>query len=138
MSIKYKEIKEFNQDEISKLYFDAGWSSYTNDLSLLMEAYKCSLNVYGAYSEGELVGIVRVVGDGLTIIYIQDLIVLKSHQRQGIATELLNHVLQKYKQVRQMCLMSDNDSKLVKFYNANNFIEVNRLSAVSYMYHVIK
>ena len=36
-----------------------------------------------AYDEDRLVGLIRVVGDGLTIVFIQDLLVYPQYQRQG-------------------------------------------------------
>ncbi len=133
--IEYKIIKVFNDEDIEYIYKDAGWSNYTNDIPMLISAFENSLYVYGAYEDNKLVGLVRVVGDGLTIIYIQDLLVLKSYQRQGIATKLLQNILEKYKSVRQICLMSDNDNDLIQFYNFNNFIEVHKLNAESYLYY---
>lgn len=132
--ITYKKLDNFNEIDILHLYTDAGWNNYTNDIQTLISAFKNSLIVYGAYDADQLVGIIRIVGDSLTIIYIQDLLVLKSHQRQGIATKLIDIIVSKYEKVRQICLMSDNDQNLIKFYNSNKFIQVHKLNAVSYLY----
>lgn len=66
-------------------------------------------------------GLVRVVGDGLTIIYIQDILVLKSHQNQGIATHLMTRVLDKFKAVRQKVLLTDEAPDVRHFYEKNGF-----------------
>lgn len=130
--IIYKEMKKFNKDEIYNLYNDAKWSNYLNDLDLLIRAFEESLYVYAAYLDDK--GLIRVVGDGLTIVYIQDLLVLKKYQRQKIASHLLDHTLDKYQDVRQITLMSDDDENLRKFYRKNNFKEVNNLNVISYLY----
>lgn len=44
----------------------------------------------GAYDHSQLVGLIRVVGDGLTFIYVQDLLVNSAYQRRGIGTKLIN------------------------------------------------
>ncbi|EOU1920930.1 GNAT family N-acetyltransferase, partial [Clostridium perfringens] len=66
-----KDIKS-----ISSLYESAGWFDYTEDLGKLEEAFKNSLKIISAWHEEKLIGLIRVVGDGLTIIYIQDIVVL--------------------------------------------------------------
>lgn len=133
--IYYEEMKDFdNTDDIFTLYEDAGWIMYTRNFDNLINGFKKSLLVIGAYDENKLVGLIRIVGDGCTIIYIQDLIVLKAYQRQKIATNLINNVLKRYSNVRQIILMSDNDDSLIKFYNSNKFMQVEKYNAVSYMY----
>lgn len=56
--------------------------------------------VISAWDKDELIGLVRVVGDGLTIIYVQDILVLKSYKRKRIGLKLLQYVLDEYKDVR--------------------------------------
>lgn len=133
-NIEYKELETFKYEEIYTLYNDAGWTNYLDDMDLLLEALKNSLYIYAVYSNNKMIGLIRVVGDGLTIIYIQDLLILNKYQRKGIGSYLLNHILDKYKNVRQIVLMSDEDNILRKFYNYNSFKEVNKLKAISYLY----
>ena len=70
---KIKEYKNYNADEILSLYKDAGWISYTEKPQMLKEAYEKSFCVLGAYEEDKLIGIIRAVGDGASILYIQDI-----------------------------------------------------------------
>ncbi len=135
MKIRYKKITVFNKNQIYLLYNDAGWTSYTSNIEQLILALKNALEVYGAFDKDKLIGLLRIVGDKHTIIYIQDLLVLKSYQRKGIASELLHIVLAKYKHVRQICLMSDDTLELRKFYNQSNFHELEKMKAVGYMYY---
>ena len=81
--ITYKKMFDFNQFQILNLYNDAGWSNYTNDPDQLLLAFENSLLVYGAFHKDKLVGVIRIVGDAHTIIYIQDLLVLHAYQRKG-------------------------------------------------------
>src|SRR5699024_12750383 len=62
------------------LYKAVGWSNYYKKPSMLKKAYENSLYIIGAYLNEELIGVIRVVGDGSSIIYIQDILVSPKHQ----------------------------------------------------------
>lgn len=121
MTINYSNEKYIDKERLESLYNDAEWYAYTNDLDLLQQAIEQSLYVLTAWEEDTLVGLIRVVGDGLTIIYIQDILVLKEYQNQGIATEMLQHVLTKYDNVRQKVLLTDEAPDVRHFYEKNGF-----------------
>jgi len=95
-NIIYKSYKQFKEDEILKIYESVGWVNYTENPDMLRKAYKNSLTVLGAYDGNNLVGIISVVGDGHSIIYIQDIIVRPDYQRSGIGSILLQEVLSMY------------------------------------------
>ncbi len=63
------------------------------NMTELEQGYRNSLLVLAAYENDVLLGIIRMVGDGFTIVWIQDILVLPSRQRQGIGTALLKAVL---------------------------------------------
>lgn len=94
--MKYKESKNIPLDQLVSLYNSVGWTSYTTDVSQLQQAISQSLTVITAWEEEKLVGLIRGVGDGVTILYIQDVLVLPSHQRLGVGTTLMTHVLSLY------------------------------------------
>lgn len=72
--MEIKEYAKYNADEIRGLYSQVGWTAYTENMKALEQGYQNSLLVLAAYENGELLGIVRVVGDGFTIILIQEYI----------------------------------------------------------------
>lgn len=121
MTINFSIEKHIDKEQLEQLYNDAEWYAYTNDLELLQQAVNQSLYVLTAWEEDTLVGLIRVVGDGLTIIYIQDILVLKEYQNQGIATEMLQQVLTKYENVRQKVLLTDEAPDVRHFYEKNGF-----------------
>lgn len=131
-NITYKQINKFNEDEIKNLYEDAGWTSYTNDLTKLMKALEASLMVISAWDEEKLIGLIRVIGDGLIIIYIQDILVLNSYKRKGIGSKLLKYVLENYKDVRQKVLLTDDGEETRGFYEANGFISCDKGQTVAF------
>jgi ribosomal protein S18 acetylase RimI-like enzyme len=120
-NIVYKPYKGYGEEEILKLYETVGWVNYTQKPEMLRKAYENSLYVLAACDNGELVGIIRVVGDGHSIIYIQDIIVRPDHQRMGIGSRLLNEVMTVYSNVYQKILLTLNEEKTVKFYESIGF-----------------
>ncbi len=120
--IIYSEL-HFNKPAILKLYKDNEWTLYTENPKKLFDGILNSLYCYGAYDKKRLVGLVRVVGDNNTIIYIQDILILKSYQNKGIGTKLLSDIINKYEGVRQLILTTDNSVMQKKFYEKNGFVE---------------
>ena len=75
----------------------------------------------GAYEDEKLLGIIRVVGDGHSIIFIQDILILPEYQHQGIGTALIQAILEMYSHVYQKSLMTDNTEKTIGFYKSLGF-----------------
>ena len=131
--MEIKEYKEYKEDEIKRLYSEVGWSSYTENMSVLEQGYKNSLLVLAAYENEELLGIIRVVGDGFTIVFVQDILVFPEKQRQGVGTALLKAVLAQYPDVRQIELITDNTPKTVAFYKSLGFYELSEIGCCGFM-----
>ena len=86
--------------------------------NMLKNAYANSLKILAAYENEKLLGIIRVVGDGYSIVFIQDIIVLPEYQRHGIGTALLKKILEIYQNVYQKSLLTDNTDKTIQFYKS--------------------
>jgi ribosomal protein S18 acetylase RimI-like enzyme len=127
----YQELR-FDEPQILALYEANQWTNYTLHKETLFEGIKQSLYCYGAYDKNTLVGLIRVVGDGHTIIYIQDILVHPLYHRQGIGTKLMNHVLQKYQTVRQIILTTDNTVEQKSFYESLDFVAYEELDLVGF------
>jgi len=95
--------------EAVSLYDAVGWTAYTRDPEALVEAIAQSHLVVTARGDGRLVGLARTISDGVTICYLQDLLVHPDHQRGGIGRALLDRLLREYAGVRQFVLMTDRD-----------------------------
>lgn len=132
MEIKFSRDKEYKLGQLEKLYNDVEWYAYTNDLDVLQQAISRSLEVISAWNGDELVALIRVVGDGLTIIYIQDILVLNAYQNQGIATQLMQQILEKYKHVRQKVLLTEEAPDVRRFYEKNGFESCDKGSLVAF------
>ena len=131
--MEIREYKNFRLDEIVNLYRSVGWSNYLERVNTLQEAYESSLHVLGAYDSGQLVGVIRVVGDGQTIVFVQDIIVLPKYQRKGIGTKLLRTLMDKYKHVYQMELLTDNTEKTKAFYRSVGFTVADEMGCIAFI-----
>ena len=65
--MEYKFIKDIDIKHLLDLYNNANWIAYTKEPSKLKQAITNSLLVISAWDNDTLVGLSRVVGDGLTI-----------------------------------------------------------------------
>lgn len=108
--LRFAEYKTYNEAEIMALYSSVGWSNYTNNPAMLRKAY------LAAYADGKLVGILRAVGDGASVVFLQDLIVLPEFQRHGIGSQLMRKVMEKYADVYQLQLLTEASEKNIAFY----------------------
>lgn len=118
--------------EVLALYKSVGWSMYTRDPARLERALTYSLMVLGAYEGKQLVGLIRAVGDGETILFIQDLLVLPEYQRRGIGKQLIEALLERFPEVRQRVLLTDDDPKTRNFYKAAGFVESQQVGVIAF------
>ncbi|MBO2946256.1 GNAT family N-acetyltransferase [Paenibacillus sp. F411] len=132
MILVERNSKNINIEQLEKLYNDVQWYAYTNDLIVLQQAISQSLEVISAWDGEELVALIRVFGDGLTIIYIQDILVLNAYQNQGIATQLVQQILKKYINVRQKVLLTEEAPDVRHFYEKNDFQSCDKGSLVAF------
>jgi ribosomal protein S18 acetylase RimI-like enzyme len=133
MDFEIKENIAPNMDELIALYDNVGWSNYTNNPQMLKEAYNNSLKIISAWDKNRLIGIIRVVGDGHSIIYIQDLLVLKEYQGKGIGSKLLSIIVKEYENVYQKILLTENQTSTVKFYEHCGFSKSDEFGCVAFV-----
>ena len=131
--MEIRTYTKFQLDEILPLYTQVGWTAYTEDLPALERGFQHSLLVLAAYENDALLGLIRVVGDGATVILIQDILVDPEKQRQGIGSALLKAVLDRYPNVRQIQLTTDDTPKTVAFYQSLGFSELSALGCCGFM-----
>ena len=131
--MEIRTYTKFQLDEILPLYTQVGWTAYTEDMPALERGFQHSLLVLAAYENDALLGLIRVVGDGATVILIQDILVDPEKQRQGIGSALLKAVLDRYPNVRQIQLTTDDTPKTVAFYQSLGFSELSALGCCGFM-----
>jgi ribosomal protein S18 acetylase RimI-like enzyme len=133
MNYDVRETKQISNEKITELYKSVGWSKYIEDVDKMKRAFENSLLVLSAWKDDELLGLVRVIGDGETILYIQDLLVKPSAKRQGIASMLVKSVIDKYPGVRQKVLITDDNVESTSFYQSIGFKESTKLNIKAFV-----
>ena len=114
----YRKYEGDSPEKVLSLYESVGWTNYTWRPEMLRQAYAHSLFALTAYDKDVLAGVVQLVGDGASILYVQDLLVRPADQRRGIASELLCRALAQYPQVYPTVLLTDDTEKTRAFYQA--------------------
>lgn len=112
------------REETLALYEAVGWSAYLEDPEALHRAIAGSARVVSARQDGELVGLARVISDGASIAYLQDVLVAPRMHRRGLGRRLVEAVLEPYADLRQQVLLTGDDPGQRAFYEALGMTEV--------------
>ena len=119
ITIKKQEIVKL--EDVLHLYQAVGWTNYTHQPQMLEQALSHSLAIYVALDGDAVVGLIRLIGDGFSSVFVQDLIVLPSYQRQGIGSSLMKEALEDFKEAYQVQLATEQTEKNVGFYRSMGF-----------------
>ena len=119
IAIKKQEIVKL--EDVLHLYQAVGWTNYTHQPQMLEQALSHSLVIYVALDGDAVVGLIRLVGDGFSSVFVQDLIVLPSYQRQGIGSSLMKEALKDYKDAYQVQLVTEETERTLEFYRFMGF-----------------
>lgn len=128
----YKDSDE-QLAQLTALYESVGWTNYTQNPAMLRAAYQHSLLTLAALDGQRLAGVLRAVGDGASIVFVQDLLVLPAYQRRGLGTRLMRALLQRYPQVYQLELMTDDTEKTTAFYRSLGFMPMDELGCRGFL-----
>lgn len=96
MIITYKDEKNIDEKNLENIFNPLDWLS-TKDTKILKRALSLSTDVFTAWDENKLVGIVQVIADGGITVHVHYLVVLPEYRNNGIGTKLMNMVIEKYK-----------------------------------------
>ncbi len=130
--MEIREYREYNEREILPLYAAAGWTAYTAHPETLRKAFESSAIILAAYEGDKLTGLLRAVGDGQTVMFIQDLLVDPEHRRKGAGTALLKAIQERFRHVRQMHLVTDDTPETAAFYQAAGFTELSEAGCLGF------
>ncbi|HEL2201545.1 TPA: GNAT family N-acetyltransferase [Streptococcus suis] len=132
--ITYKHNPQLDFQAVLDLYASVDWTGYTSRPEMLEKSLEHSLLVLVAFDSDRLVGLLRAVGDGHSIVFIQDILVLPPYQRQGIGRHLLEQAVTHFPGIYQLHLLTDNTEKTRSFYEELGFTAVESLDCVAYTY----
>ena len=119
ISVRKQDVVKL--EDVLHLYQAVGWTNYTNQPQMLEQALSHSLVIYVALDGDAVVGLIRLVGDGFSSVFVQDLIVLPTYQRQGIGSALMKQALGDFKGAYQVQLVTEQTEKNVGFYRSIGF-----------------
>ena len=130
---------EYKQDipamtDLVALYSSVGWTNYTNNPTMLEEAVEASLWQLAVFDEEALVAYIRLVGDGHSVLLVQDLLVRPDYQRQGIGKKLLEKALETFPHVYQRLLVTERSEKNLAFYQSLGFVELSEQACTGMIY----
>ena len=131
--MEIREYKTYNDKEILRLYSSVVWTDYTDYPDVLRKGFENSMLTLASYEGDQLLGIIRAVGDGYTIVFVQDILVFPEHQRKGVCSALLQAILDRYSHVRQIVLATDNTPKTIAFYKSMGFREMSEIGCCGFM-----
>lgn len=131
-NIEFRQTKNINSQALKSLYENAGWTSYTSNMQVLLKAVENSLYVISAWHDNKLIGLLRAVGDGEVILYIQDILVLDTYKRKGIGRKLMETAMDKYKNARQFVLLTEDTKETRLFYESLGFTSCDKGKAVAF------
>ncbi|MEJ2109311.1 MAG: GNAT family N-acetyltransferase [Acidobacteriota bacterium] len=94
MNVEFNEVKSAPVEDIVALYRSAGWWKESPEArSIIPDMIRgsfCFMVVRSA--EGKTIGMGRVISDGFSDAYIQDVVVLEDHRGNGIGRELIGRL----------------------------------------------
>ena len=119
ISVRKQDVVKL--EDVLHLYQAVGWTNYTNQPQMLEQALPHSLAVYLAFDGEKIVGLIRLVGDSFSSVFVQDLIVLPTYQRQGIGSALMKQALGDFKGTYQVQLVTEQTERTLGFYRSMGF-----------------
>ncbi|MBM7636988.1 GNAT family N-acetyltransferase [Streptococcus saliviloxodontae] len=129
-------FQSFGSEQISRvetIYAEMGWTNYLGNTRQLTKAFDQSLDILGVFDGAKLVGFIRCVGDGEHILMVQDLIVAKAYQQQGLGSQLFQTIWDKYAHVRMFQVNTDLEDPVDNhFYQKFGMKKLEEGSMVSY------
>lgn len=126
-------LRSYDEGAVLALYAAVGWTNYTQRPEMLRRAFAGSLCTLCAYDGGRIAGLVRAVGDGASVLYVQDLLVLPEYQRRGLGGRMLRELLARYPDVYQTMLLTDDTPEHAAFYEHAGFTNAAKYGCGAYV-----
>jgi ribosomal protein S18 acetylase RimI-like enzyme len=124
LDVRLTEAAGLDLNQVLALYDAVGWTAYTSSPETVSAALAGSAAIAVARAGTELVGLARVISDGASICYLQDVLVRPSFQRRGLGRRLVQLVVQPFAHVRQKVLLTDNEAGQKAFYESLGYTQV--------------
>ncbi|MCR4853741.1 MAG: GNAT family N-acetyltransferase [Prevotella sp.] len=116
--IEYKDIHEFNKEDLEELFLSVEWSSghFPDKLVVAMRNFE---TVYTAWDGSKLVGLISAMDDGIMTAYVHYLLVRPDYHQQGIGRKLVEMMKEHYANYLRIALIAYDDE--LAFYQSCGF-----------------
>jgi len=96
-NVDIRLVSRTDQDQIIRLYKEAGWWKPENDRQPEFVDRIAGNSYYfvGAFSDRRMIGMGRVLSDGVSDAYIQDVTVLRTYRGRGIGQKIIKALIRK-------------------------------------------
>lgn len=114
------------REDIFQLYIEGGWWKVEDRKSILLidDVIKNSFCFAGAFDQEKLIGMGRVISDGFSDAYIQDVIVTANYRGRGIGKMIINEIVRFLKENKISWIALIAQPGTSKFYSELGFKEM--------------
>ncbi|MGM9941970.1 MAG: GNAT family N-acetyltransferase [Bulleidia sp.] len=128
MNIDYRTTKEFEKQQLERLFLSVGWESGRYP-ERLVQGMRNSTHVVSAWDKDRLVGLVRALDDGATAAFLHYLLVDPDYQGMHIGDGLMKRIMSYFDDVLYVKIMPS-DPDTTAFYERYGFRQYDRYSAM--------
>ncbi|QQZ08806.1 GNAT family N-acetyltransferase [Heyndrickxia vini] len=100
----HNDFSKVNLDEMKKIYASVGWTKHTEEI--IKQVFEASNVLAFVTVNGRIVGFGRAMSDGVFNAAIYDVVVHPDFQKQGIAKQIMQYLLEKLSDVSCVHLIS--------------------------------
>ncbi|MEE3450577.1 MAG: GNAT family N-acetyltransferase [Acutalibacteraceae bacterium] len=125
MKLIYKDIHDFDKNELERLFLSVEWSSghFPDKLVVSMRNFN---TVFSAWDDDKLIGMVCAMDDGIMNAYVHYLLVDPDYHGKMIGRTLVEKIKEKYKDYMRIAVIAYNDE--IHFYENCGFVKSNEAS----------
>lgn len=100
----HSDFSKVNLDEMKEIYSSVGWAKHTKEI--IKQVFEASKVIALVTVNGRIIGFGRAMTDGVFNAAIYDVIVHPEFQKQGIARQIMEYLLDKLSNVSCVHLIS--------------------------------
>ncbi|MEB6196743.1 GNAT family N-acetyltransferase [Mammaliicoccus sciuri] len=122
-----------SNEDLQKIYLSVGWDVYVKNNEDMTVLLKNTCYFVTVWDNDQLVGLTRVISDDHSIAYVQDILIDPDYQGNGMGSNLLNMIKERFNHVRQVVLMTDTSEKTINFYEKNELLSLDKYDCTAFM-----
>ncbi len=118
---------------LQALYRDAGWFNQADMMDEVIRGMRGGGRIVTAWDDTTLIGVAHAIGDGHTMLVVQNVCVLGSFRRRGVGRGLMRRLLAPYAGVRQVLLVANDSPEARSFFTACGFDDVKKYGCTGFV-----